>query len=43
MGKGELHDRVIQAVIHIPASERSIYYYLKKARNIFAYERGLRK
>lgn len=41
--KNDISMRVQEAVIRIPASERSVYYYLKKARNIFAFERGLRK
>ncbi|NYB73869.1 hypothetical protein HZF24_06915 [Sedimentibacter hydroxybenzoicus DSM 7310] len=41
--KNDISMRVQKAVIHIPASERSVYYYLKKARDIFAFERGLRK
>ena len=42
MSKGGLEGRVQQAVIHIPASRATVFRYLKKARNIFAYERGLR-
>lgn len=42
MSKGELEDRIQQAVIHIPASRATVFRYLKKARSIFAYERGLR-
>lgn len=30
------------AEIYIPASERSIYYWLRQARELFAVERGLR-
>jgi hypothetical protein len=41
--KGDIRDRVIQASLHIPADERTVYRYLRKARLIFAYERGLRK
>lgn len=40
--KGDIHSRVHYAEINIPASERSIYYYLSKARTIFAEQRGLR-
>lgn len=41
--KRDISNRVQKAIIQIPASERSVYYYLKKARSIFAFERGLRK
>lgn len=40
--KNDISDRVHQAEIEIPASERSIYEWLAKARRIFAEERGLR-
>jgi hypothetical protein len=40
--KGDIQDRVHIAEISIPASERSIYYYLAKARELFALNRGLR-
>ena len=40
--KGDIHDRVHYCEIHIPASERQIYRWLKKARLTFAEERGLR-
>ena len=40
--RGEIQERVHYAEIHIPASERQIYYWLNKARKIFANERGLR-
>jgi hypothetical protein len=40
--KGDIRDRVVQASLHIPTCERTVYYYLSKARKIFAYERGLR-
>ena len=40
--KGDIQERVHYAEIHIPASERQIYYWLKKARDTFAEERGLR-
>lgn len=39
---GELKERVHYAEIHIPASERQIYRWLRKARMLFAEERGLR-
>lgn len=40
--KGEMSDRVSKASIEIPAGVATVYRYLKKARMIFAYERGLR-
>ncbi len=40
--KNDISDRVHRAELHIPASERSIYGWLFKARKIFAEERGLR-
>jgi len=40
--KGQLTERVQIAISSIPASERSIYRSLRKARDIFAMERGLR-
>lgn len=40
--KGEMSKRVHKAEMEIPASEQSIYNWLKKARKIFASERGLR-
>ncbi len=40
--KGDIQDRVHHCEIHIPASERQIYYWLRKAREMFAIERGLR-
>ncbi len=43
MKKGEISERVQSASVLIPVDERSVYRYLKKARSIFAYERGLRK
>ena len=39
---GDIKQRVHKAELTIPASERNIYYWLKKARMIFAEERGLR-
>ena len=39
---GDIKRRVHQAEIYIPASESSIYRWLKKARKMFAEERGLR-
>jgi hypothetical protein len=40
--KGQLCERIHTAESSIPASERSIYRGLRKARDIFAIERGLR-
>jgi hypothetical protein len=40
--KGDIQERVHFAEINIPVSERQIYYWLKKARDTFAEERGLR-
>lgn len=40
--KGEISERIRKAELEIPASEQSIYRWLKKARGIFAQERGLR-
>lgn len=40
--KGDIKSRVAKAGIEINADERSIYRWLKKARDIFAYQRGLR-
>lgn len=40
--RGDIQDRVHYAEIHIPASERMIYYWLRKARRMVAMERGLR-
>lgn len=39
---GDISNRVHRAEIEIPASERSIYEWLARARRIFAKERGLR-
>lgn len=39
---GDIQNRVKVAAIELPASERSIYYWLKQARELFAYQRGLR-
>lgn len=39
---GDISLRVHAAELYIPASERSVYYYLKKARILFAEHRGLR-
>lgn len=40
--RNDISDRVHRAEMEIPASEKSVYRYLKKAREIFAEERGLR-
>jgi hypothetical protein len=40
--KGDIQDKVHYAEIQIPACERNIYRWLKKARETFAEERGLR-
>ena len=39
---GDIKERVHYAEIHIPASERQVYRWLKEARMMFAEERGLR-
>lgn len=40
--RGDISDRVHVAELCIPASESSIYRWLKQARQLFAIERGLR-
>ena len=40
--RGVIQDRVHKASLRIPAGERTVYYYLTKARAVFAIERGLR-
>jgi len=40
--RGDIQDRVHQAEIHIPASDRQIYRWLAQARKMVARERGLR-
>ncbi len=40
--RGEISERVVKVSLYIPTCERTVYYYLRKARLIFAYERGLR-
>lgn len=40
--KGDISDRVHKAELEIPASEQSVYKWLRKARKMFAKERGLR-
>lgn len=42
LAKGELSARVQRLALDLPAGERSIYYWLEQARDIFARERGLR-
>jgi hypothetical protein len=39
---GDIVKRVHYAEIQIPASERQVYYWLKRARDLFVEERGLR-
>lgn len=39
---GDIQDRVHNAAISIPAGERSVYRWLRQARQLFAIERGLR-
>ena len=41
LGRGDISARVISASIKIPASDRQVYRWLKKARTYFAEERGL--
>lgn len=41
IGKSDIQNRVIRLSIELPASERSIYNWLKKARLLFASLRGL--
>lgn len=40
--RNDISERVHRAELEIPASERSVYRYLYRARKIFAEERGLR-
>jgi magnesium-transporting ATPase (P-type) len=42
MSIGDIQNRVVSASLEIGASERSVYYWLKEARELFAYHRGLR-
>lgn len=39
---GDIKSRVVMASMSIPASERSVYSWLKQARELFSYQRGLR-
>lgn len=39
---GDIKNRVIKASMQEYASERSVYSWLKQARELFAYQRGLR-
>lgn len=41
--RGDIANRVTKLSIDMPASPRSIYGWLRSARDIFAEERGLRK
>lgn len=40
--RGDIQARVHKAGLHIPASEKTVYRYLAKARETFSTERGLR-
>ena len=40
--KNDIMNRVINLAVNMPASERSIFYWLKEARVLFAKNRGLR-
>lgn len=40
--KGDIHTRVQNAAVNIPAGERTIYGWLGTARRLFAEKRGLR-
>lgn len=40
--KGDIHNRVHEAELSIPASERAIYKWLGRARKMFAEKRNLR-
>jgi hypothetical protein len=40
--KGDIEARVHKAEIEIPASRQSVYTWLRRARKLFAIERGLR-
>lgn len=39
---GDIKNRVAKASVEIPASERSVYTWLKQARELFAFQRKLR-
>jgi hypothetical protein len=39
---GDIKNRVIKASNEIPVSERNVYRWLKQARELFSYHRGLR-
>lgn len=43
LGRGDIANRVTKLSIAMPASPRSIYGWLRIARDIFAEERGLRR
>ncbi|ABQ23673.1 hypothetical protein [Clostridium kluyveri] len=40
--KGDIHRRVHTAEIYIPASQKTVYRWLRDARKLFAEKRGLR-
>lgn len=40
--KGDIQNRVTAAAQETYSSERSVYYWLREARDLFAYHRGLR-
>lgn len=40
--KGDIHSRVHTAEIYIPASQNTVYRWLREARRLFAEKRGLR-
>jgi hypothetical protein len=42
ISKGDIQNRVTAAALEISASERSVYYWLREARELFSYHRGLR-
>lgn len=40
--KGDIQSRVIKASFEICAGERTVYRWLREARDLFSYQRGLR-
>jgi len=40
--KGDIQSRVIKASVDICAGERTVYRWLREARDLFSYQRGLR-
>ncbi len=40
--RGDINNLIIKASLEIPASVRTVQRYLREARRLFAYERGLR-